>query len=418
VDTLVLNLDSVDVIIGDTTRLTAVATDADGNPVPGVRLSYSSSDPNVATVDDQGLVTAVDLGEAEIEVAIADGGSAGATAADGVELSAAMLRSGRSRARIWSVPRVVITPGEQTVDPGATSQYSARITNRSDQQLRNRPETRWSSSSASVAGVDQSGLVTALQEGDTWITATVTVGRAHQYHTSVRLHVVVCGGIFKVAEWDATATASYAATGSWQQSNYSVNQSSTGRARLKLVGTADGGVATWEGTVTGTATLNNQLTFPKPGGNGTAVTSENKSGPIENQPTSFFRLQVVRSSDEHPTCSYSIRYGDFLFWNLENNQGAPPSPYAGPIGIAQVVSQPVGTRPSGTWTLSGNTPVPAGIFLGGDGDGGGGDDDLPALPKSSYNVGSVIGIALVTAVGTRSNPTYGNANVQYSVTAR
>src|SRR6188474_102525 len=71
VDSLVLSLDSVDVPVDDTVRIHAEARDANGEVVPGVQLTFTSSNPAVATVSDDGLVTAVDMGKAEIEVGIA-----------------------------------------------------------------------------------------------------------------------------------------------------------------------------------------------------------------------------------------------------------------------------------------------------------------------------------------------------------
>jgi uncharacterized protein YjdB len=63
--------------VGDTVRFTAQAQDAAGNPVGGVPLTlWSSSDLNVATVDTEGLVTAVSSGFATITVT-APGGASG-----------------------------------------------------------------------------------------------------------------------------------------------------------------------------------------------------------------------------------------------------------------------------------------------------------------------------------------------------
>jgi CubicO group peptidase (beta-lactamase class C family) len=63
---------------GDTVRLTAEATDANGHAVPGSEFSWSSSDASVAAVDASGLVTAAANGTVTIT---ASAGGASGTAA-------------------------------------------------------------------------------------------------------------------------------------------------------------------------------------------------------------------------------------------------------------------------------------------------------------------------------------------------
>ena len=64
--------------VGDTLRLSAEATDANGHAVAGAEFAWSSGDESVAMVDDAGLVTAVAEGEAEVT---ATSGSASGSAA-------------------------------------------------------------------------------------------------------------------------------------------------------------------------------------------------------------------------------------------------------------------------------------------------------------------------------------------------
>ena len=66
------------VVAGDTLRLAAEATDANGHPVAGAEFTWASSDGSVATVDTSGLVLGVDEGTATITVTA---GSARGTAA-------------------------------------------------------------------------------------------------------------------------------------------------------------------------------------------------------------------------------------------------------------------------------------------------------------------------------------------------
>lgn len=101
VDSLVLNLESADVTIGDTLRLIAIATDAQGLPVPGVALVWSSTNPSVATVSPDGLVTAVAEGEADIEVDIAGASNALASRSGALmNLAESQAQRGKSRAKV------------------------------------------------------------------------------------------------------------------------------------------------------------------------------------------------------------------------------------------------------------------------------------------------------------------------------
>jgi Bacterial Ig-like domain (group 2) len=106
VDSLILNLESADVTIGDTVRLVAIATDAEGLPVPGVTLVWSSSNQSVATVSSEGLVTAVAEGEAEIGVDVAGASQVLASSSNAqFNLTTSQVRRGRSRAKIIVVPQ-------------------------------------------------------------------------------------------------------------------------------------------------------------------------------------------------------------------------------------------------------------------------------------------------------------------------
>lgn len=54
--------------VGEQTELVATVFDEDGEEIPDPELSFASSDEDVATVDDDGVVEAVDAGTAVITV--------------------------------------------------------------------------------------------------------------------------------------------------------------------------------------------------------------------------------------------------------------------------------------------------------------------------------------------------------------
>jgi hypothetical protein len=361
----------------------------------------------VATVSDDGLVTSIDLGVADITVAIA--GEASSRADSPGTSYAAVLAPGQSRARIISMPRVVITPGEQTLDPNATSQYSARLTNARGADLAGRREWTWSSADPSVARIDAAGLVTAVKEGDTRIVVNVKVGQLFRESGRVPLHVAWCHGVFRVSEWFATGDVEYSANGfvAAAQSTYSIYQVSTGTAQLKRVpGTGPADSMIWEGAVTGTVGLDNSLSFPVPPPLNTGITTEKRNGDIEPGLTAIARLIVRKPAEAGSGCTYDFHYGDWFTWLITNNQGAPPIPKTGPTGSARVVDKAVGAPLSSGHLALGHldvgTALPARAFI-------------DPVKKSDYTVGSTLGVSMIIALGGAA-ATYGEAVFVHFIT--
>jgi alpha-tubulin suppressor-like RCC1 family protein len=137
---------------GGTQQFVAVVRDLHGNII-SADVVWSSSDENVATVDQTGLATAVAEGTATI------------TASAEFVSGSATLTVERP-----AVGSVEVAPLEMTLQPGGTQQYVAIV-----RDLHGNPMSAnviWSSSDESVAIVDQSGLATAISEGTAIITAT------------------------------------------------------------------------------------------------------------------------------------------------------------------------------------------------------------------------------------------------------
>ncbi len=57
-------------MVGQTAQLTASPTDAGGNPLSGRAVTWTSTDPTVATVDSNGLVTVLNAGSVTIDALI------------------------------------------------------------------------------------------------------------------------------------------------------------------------------------------------------------------------------------------------------------------------------------------------------------------------------------------------------------
>lgn len=118
-------------------------------------LTWTSSDEAVATVDEDGLVTAVGPGAAEITVSVADG-----------NISSTCLVTVTVTATGVTVPETseLVTNGENTanLDAKATPEDATGIT------------VTYESSDPSIVTVDETGLVTAVANGEADITTTLT----------------------------------------------------------------------------------------------------------------------------------------------------------------------------------------------------------------------------------------------------
>ena len=144
---------SATVNVAWSTTLSATARDGNGNPVQGAQITWSSSDPAVATVSN-GVVTGVAPGSVTIT---ATSGSATGTASITVQLA--------------PVDRIVVAPSNPSVKPGQTVQLAATLYDQQDNVLTGRTVT-WASSDATRASVDATGLVTAIKKGNVTITAS------------------------------------------------------------------------------------------------------------------------------------------------------------------------------------------------------------------------------------------------------
>ena len=146
-----LSQSELDMEIGDTVRLSVSVT---GNS-HDVILSWSSSNPAVVTVDD-GLVTAVSSGNAEISVSCGDVS----------DVCAVTVASGSGVSP--DIESVELDMDKCTMVKGEKLKLTATI---EPEEAAEGIEIQWSSSNESVAVVDDEGLVSALAVGSVTITA-------------------------------------------------------------------------------------------------------------------------------------------------------------------------------------------------------------------------------------------------------
>ena len=132
---------------------TIAPEDADNRTV-----SWTSDNEEVATVDENGQVTAVGVGEANITATAADG--SGITATCKVTVTPKLVTS------------VTLDESELTIEKNFTEQLTATVAPDDADNL----SLTWTSDNEEVATVDENGLVTAVGEGTATITATANDG--------------------------------------------------------------------------------------------------------------------------------------------------------------------------------------------------------------------------------------------------
>jgi len=144
----------VDASPGGKAQFSAATFDAGQNQLSERVITWSTSNAAVATVDGNGMMTAVGQGTASI-TATAEGKSGVAT----VTVSQAAVAS------------VAVTPTPLSMSVGQATQLAATLTDSSGRVLTGRVVT-WASSNTSVATVSAQGSVTAVAAGSATITAT------------------------------------------------------------------------------------------------------------------------------------------------------------------------------------------------------------------------------------------------------
>ena len=156
--------------VGQTGQFTAVVYDAGNRIIPGAVVVWTSSDPAVATVDANGQVTAVSLGSSQVT---ASSGGVSTSRPVYVEIEQAPSR-------------IVLNISEATLSAvGQSLQLDAQVYDADGAAIPVAVVT-WSSNRPDVATVDGNGLMIAVSNGTTRVTATSGDASAHAL-----IHVVI-----------------------------------------------------------------------------------------------------------------------------------------------------------------------------------------------------------------------------------
>lgn len=156
---ITLNESSLTLTLPETAQLTAIITPSDAvNQV----LNWTSSNTSVATVDNNGFITSKGVGTTTIK----------ATTTDGSNLSASCQVTVNKQ----YVTSISLNESSMVMHIGDTFQLIADV----QPENASNPTLNWSSGNTSVARVDNTGLVTAVAGGTTYIKASATDG-SHIY---------------------------------------------------------------------------------------------------------------------------------------------------------------------------------------------------------------------------------------------
>ncbi|HEX6533934.1 MAG TPA: Ig-like domain-containing protein, partial [Gemmatimonadaceae bacterium] len=145
---------SVSLLAGQSSQLTATVKDSRGQSLTDRTIAWSSTNTAVATVSAAGLVSGVAEGSTTIY----------ATS----ERKKDSVRVSVSRAPVASVS---VTPSSATIEAGKSAQLTATPEDAGGKPLAGRIVS-WTTSSAAVATVSSTGMVTAVAAGSATVTAT------------------------------------------------------------------------------------------------------------------------------------------------------------------------------------------------------------------------------------------------------
>lgn len=269
--------DSVEVPEGSSYALIVHAKDGAGNAVPLNQISWSSTDPGVATTDSLGQVLSRSPGTALVF----------ATAAGVTDTVHVTVTAGSGTAA------VTVSPGSATITVGGAATFTATARDAHGDPITD-PIT-WSTAANSIARVDANGRVTGVATGTTTVragvdgllgTATVRVTAPTSQVVSVQVtpsQTTVTAGeqvVFSAVPRDQNGNAVAGVSTAWSSANNAVatiasNGAALGRAPgdARIDATAAG--------VTGSATLH---VNPASSGGGNWPHEPSGFTPVSDQP--------------------------------------------------------------------------------------------------------------------------------------
>jgi len=279
---------SATIYMGETKTFTATLTPPTAS---NKNVTWSSSNTNVATVDQNGKVTPKANGTTTITVRTNDGNY---TASAQVTVKT-------------KVTGITVSPTSATINMGETKTFTATIS----PSTASNKTVNWTSSNTNVATVDSNGKVTPKANGTTTITATSAENSSIKASATVTVQTKVTGvtisptsatiNMGETKTFTATISPSTASNKNvnWTSSNTNVaTVDSTGKVTPKANGTTTIKVTTADGSKTASASVTVRT-------NATGVTLNKTSTIIEVGKTETLSATVTPSTTSDKTITWS-----------------------------------------------------------------------------------------------------------------
>jgi len=154
VQSITLSPTTATIATGASTTLTPTVKDANGTVVTDRVVTWSSSNPLIATVSQSGVVTGIAPGTATI------------TATSETKFATAAIT-----VTLVPVGSVQVAPSSVSIPAGQGTTLTATVTDANGQVVTNRPVS-WGTSDSRIATVSQAGVVTGVAAGTATISAT------------------------------------------------------------------------------------------------------------------------------------------------------------------------------------------------------------------------------------------------------
>ncbi len=154
--------------LGEEQQFSATAYDANGQTMAAALFLWTTSDQDVVSVDDNGLVTSEGTGTADV---IAEAATASAVSGAPAALQGTGVTGSTSVTVDQEPSTVAVHPSQATINgPGNTRDFTATALDANGHEVAG-TTFGWSSSDEGVATIDDQGTATSVASGTTTITA-------------------------------------------------------------------------------------------------------------------------------------------------------------------------------------------------------------------------------------------------------